>query len=249
MRIQKSIFSKLCIGLFISASCYSHAFAAEVVLYEQPAANAKQVGKVDLSTGVIPIYTPEKSDWIKVADPRNGNVGWVKSSDVSSTNHGGIVFTQKIINNGQGAKTYQFMEYANPMGRIQFKKPSPEAIKKWEARQRLMQQEMNHSMHEMMRNMNNLYRQQWEILNSSGFPMVEPIVVIPAPTTQPAPRSPYPTQGKEAKAPRSGEPAQSPTSVQQTEEPTSGREATAPRSGQESTGPQSGGQSETPVGR
>jgi hypothetical protein len=75
-------FSQLCVGLF-AITLISLCYAKPVSLYEQPKADAKVIGSVDSDAGIIPIFTPkDTNDWIKVADPRNGNVGWVKQAEL-----------------------------------------------------------------------------------------------------------------------------------------------------------------------
>ena len=98
---------------FTALAFTSMAYAKDVTMYDQPKADAKIVGAADLSTGIIPIFTPKSGDWVKIADPRNGNVGWVKSSEL--TNSGSFSFTQRIINNnGKGPQTYQIIQYGKP---------------------------------------------------------------------------------------------------------------------------------------
>jgi SH3-like domain-containing protein len=71
-------------ALFITALlAASVSFAKNINLYEQPKTDAKVVATIDPAQGIVPIYTPDKSEWVKIGDPRNGNVGWVKSSDLA----------------------------------------------------------------------------------------------------------------------------------------------------------------------
>lgn len=52
---------------------------------------------------------------MKVGDPRNGNVGWVKTTDLGSgTDTSAITFTQKVIHDGNTPYTYQFIQYGQP---------------------------------------------------------------------------------------------------------------------------------------
>lgn len=88
----------------------SASFAKNINLYEEPKTDAKIVGTIDPATGIIPIYTPKDSTWVKVGSPTNGNVGWVKSSDLAdaSTTPSGFSFSQQIENTGKGPETYVF---------------------------------------------------------------------------------------------------------------------------------------------
>lgn len=91
------------LAILCSVACSSVVFAAEINLYAQPASDAKAVGKIDLTAGVIPIISSPDKVWVKVGDPRNGNVGWIKSSELSAQggSSAGFSFTQEITNNGQ----------------------------------------------------------------------------------------------------------------------------------------------------
>lgn len=71
--------------VFLCSSVFSLTSVAKTInLYEAPKDNNnKVIGTADSEAGIIPIFTPQGSSWIKIADPRNGNVGWAKSSDLS----------------------------------------------------------------------------------------------------------------------------------------------------------------------
>lgn len=88
----------------------STVFAKMINLYDQPKSDAKVVGTIDPSTGIIPIYTPKDSTWVKVGNPTNGNVGWVKATDLAqaSTTSNGFSFSQQIENTGTGPEKYVF---------------------------------------------------------------------------------------------------------------------------------------------
>ena len=88
------------------------ALAKSVSLYEQPQTTSKVVGTIDLSAGVIPISTPNGGEWVKVGDPHNGNVGWIKSSDLSAGTTSSFSFTQKVTNDGKAPQTYK-IEFGN----------------------------------------------------------------------------------------------------------------------------------------
>ncbi len=76
MKIYISIFAV--VMTFVSTAAH----AKSLVLLSKPEAQATSVATVQSGDRLIPIYTPEKSDWIKVADPKNGNVGWLKRQDL-----------------------------------------------------------------------------------------------------------------------------------------------------------------------
>ncbi len=157
-------------------------FAKTIDLYEQPKDGAKVIGTLDSQEGIIAIYTPEKSTWIKVADPRNGNVGWVKVKDLGSASTTDYTFTQRFINTGNSPQTYQIIQFGGP------NKMTPEQIqqqlKQTEQQQLRIQENMNKAMQNMINDMNNLYHWNTQWYNN-GTPFVMPVIVIPAQTLPP----------------------------------------------------------------
>lgn len=156
---------------------FSSTFAKSINLYEEPKDAAKVVGSLDSDVGIIPIFTPEKGDWIKVADPRNGNVGWVKVKDLGNTNTTEYTFTQRFINTGNSPQTYQIIQFGGP------NKMTPAQVqhqlKQTEINQERLQENMNKAMQNMIKDMNNLYHWNTQWFNN-GAPFVMPVIVIPA---------------------------------------------------------------------
>ena len=144
----------------------TNALAQSISLYDQPATNAKVVGSADLATGIIPIFTPKEGDWIKIADPRNGNVGWIKSSDLTKakTTTGSVVFTQKIISGESKPGTYQVIQFGTP-------RLSNDEAKDLITKVQRDQQMIQNSFQNMMRNMNDLFQYQMEKWNAQMMPL------------------------------------------------------------------------------
>lgn len=147
--------SVIAVGLVLTSFS---AFAKEISLYDQPNNNAKVVGTVDPATGIVPIFSPKPGDWIKIGDPRNGNVGWIKSTELKSIS-GSVSYTQKIINNGNGPQVYQVVQYgkAEPL--------TAEQMRNLQLQQQTFQRSVQKMMNEMMSDMNN-------------FPWVMPMIVV-----------------------------------------------------------------------
>lgn len=200
---------KIALAAIAALSLASPIFAADLVIYDQPNANAKVVGKINLSSGVMPIYTPPNSEWLKVADPSNGNVGWAKQADLSALGKTGIYFTQKIINDGNAdARTYQIFQYGTPPAANQNERQV--MLKKFQLQQQAIQKEMQSNMQDMVRNMNLLYQQQWELMKSTPYPlMAPPHIIIVQPQVAKDSRQPT-TQPMQTSVPK---PAQAPTPV------------------------------------
>lgn len=149
------------------------AFAQSITLYDQPNATAKNIGTIDLSAGIIPIFTPKPGDWVKVADPRNGNVGWVKVSDVKSAKESGssVSYSQNIIQTNS----------QNPQAPQKLTAEQQEWVKKVQTEQLMMQQKLQH----MLNDMNEMFKQEWETLKANPqFPTVLPFLAAPPPTNK-----------------------------------------------------------------
>lgn len=134
-------------------------FAQSITIYDQPGSNAKSVGKIDISTGIIPIFKPAPGDWVKVADPHNGNVGWVKAKDMENLNE---------------ARTYQIIQYGKQ------NKMTDEQISAMVKKMRDQEETMQKAFQNMFNTMNQLFQEEWHRLGQEGvFPVIMPIVVTP----------------------------------------------------------------------
>ncbi|HVY53137.1 MAG TPA: hypothetical protein VHA13_01300, partial [Gammaproteobacteria bacterium] len=153
------------------------AWAKTLNLYEEPKDNAKTVGTVDPSAGIIPIYTPEKSTWMKVADPRNGNVGWLKIDDINKEKNSEYTFTQRFINTGPASNSYQVIQFGTPdkktVQQIQ------DSLKKQQAEQAELQNNINKSIQKMVEDMRNLYKFNNTWYENSA-PLIMPVIVMPS---------------------------------------------------------------------
>ncbi len=150
-------------------------FAKEIKLYEQPKMDAKVVATVDLSAGIIPIYTPKadskEKGWIKIADPRNGNVGWVQSSDLNNTgSSSSVTITQSIVNDNKSPMTYRVIQMGQPTD------VTSEQSKAMEKQIEQERQAVQQSMQNMMRDINQLYKDSGANFQS---PFLMPVIVLP----------------------------------------------------------------------
>jgi len=150
------------ITTLFALSLSSLAIAKSINLYDQPK-NGKIIGTVDSEAGIMTIYTPPKDkDWVKVADPRNGNVGWVKTTDFNSN----MPFTFNVIKSNDGNHTYQIFQYGN----MKPYTPTPEQIKAMQTREEAFQRDMQRMMQDMMD------------FHSWMGPMILPVLVVPEKT-------------------------------------------------------------------
>jgi hypothetical protein len=125
-----------------------NASAKEITIYDQPLSIAKPVGKVDLSAGVIPIFSHKPGDWVKVGDPRNGNVGWARSSELGNAN---ISFSiiQSTDSKNKSSSTYRVIEFGTPS-----KSDANEKMMQIMQQQENAQKAMYKAIQDMMNNMN-----------------------------------------------------------------------------------------------
>lgn len=141
-------------------------FAKSLNLYDQPKADGKVIGSIDSDAGVIPIFTPkDNSDWIKVADPRNGNVGWVKQADLKASK---VTFTQQIINTGNSPHSYEIIQFGGTQSMTPEQKAA--AAKRMEENQKAIEQ----SMHQLIDNLSKGFNQA-----VTGMPVIMPVIIVP----------------------------------------------------------------------
>jgi len=161
MKIQKLLI--ILVFLLFSHFC----FAKTLPLYDQPKTDAKSIGTIDSEAGIIPIFTPKDSNWIKVADPRNGNVGWIQSSDLNAKDANGFSFSQKIISTGNGPNSY-FIQFGTP--KLLTPEQSKEFFNRLQEQTQNIQRDTQKMMQDMFKNMNQFEMQ---------FPIVMPVIIIP----------------------------------------------------------------------
>lgn len=136
-------------------------FAKSIQLHEQPKADSKVVGTLDTTVGSIPIFTPKGSEWMKVADPRDGNVGWIKTKDLGFQS-----VSMNIVSGGDGKQSYRVVQYG---GDSVYTPQQIEAeMRRMDAYHRAMQLRMQHMVDDFF----------------TGFygpqPIFMPVVLVPA---------------------------------------------------------------------
>lgn len=149
--------------------------AEQITIYAEPNQTSAVVEKMSSNSAIITIFQPKNSDWIKVANPQNGNTGWVKSKDLSQAS-----FNVQMIQGESGPEHYQVIQYGNIPVNSQSVANIMEQMRK---RQSVIQQEMQQSVDTMYKEMQLFW---------SHFPMTLPVLVI-TPANQPAPVKPQAT--------------------------------------------------------
>lgn len=180
-----TVLLKSLLGLTILLIISHPTHAKTLELRKSPNNQAKVVAKLESGEKLIPIFVPHKrSDWIKVADKSNGNVGWVKLKELegqatpSALNR--LPFHQKIERreggNGKGPFVYRSFEYN---GTKKMDKAQAEAIFK---RMEKQQEDMLHEMDQMMAS----FRKNLRLFDRMGFdddflnsPFTAPTITVP----------------------------------------------------------------------
>lgn len=158
----------------IAMALSSVALANTVNLYAEPNDNAKVIDTIDVSAGVVPIFTSQDGVWMKVGNSKNGEVGWVKSNDLKS---GPVIpalfdYTHKVINNGNTQNAPQFIQLNSAPAL------TPEQQNKLIQGQKQIQQNMQNGAQEIMNGMQQIF--QWKPAPApTSPPPALPIVIFP----------------------------------------------------------------------
>jgi hypothetical protein len=108
-------------------------FAKTINLYSEPKNDSKVTSTVNIEDGVTIVYTPKSGEWIKAANPTNGDVGWIKSTDL-----GGYGYNMRIMPSCNGTHIYSIYQFG--AGSSQFNQQQLEKeIQQLEQQQRMMQ--------------------------------------------------------------------------------------------------------------
>lgn len=137
MQFRKSL-NFLIFSLLISLfSSVAHALD----LYEQPNNKSKVIATISKGQPLIPIYF--QNDWVKVADPSNGNVGWVNRKTLSDEGYPTFqvkTFGKETKNgNMQGYQIIQYSSGAQPLDQKQM----DAMIKSFQIQESDMQKQMH----------------------------------------------------------------------------------------------------------
>lgn len=137
-------------------------------LYEQPDTKAKTVATVAAGQPIIPIFT--QGDWIKVADPSNGNVGWIEKKILNDQNYPSLLI--KTFGENTKDKTssgYQMIEINLPN-----KEQMQNLMQNFQTQQKQFQQLFNQIMQQNVTDFNRMLNAQPEIV-----PILQPILIAP----------------------------------------------------------------------
>lgn len=146
------------------------AMAKEITLLQEPKAGSPTTGTADLSYGVIPIFTSKDGNWVKIGDPRNGNVGWVKSSELSGNDSTSVIFSHSISTGSGKNSSYQVFQFGTPS---KLTPDQQKALQKLEEQQTAARNALQKAWQDMMNS--------W----SMPSPILMPIIVVPQQSATP----------------------------------------------------------------
>lgn len=170
------------LGAVIAVFFTNAIFASDLSLYENPDVNSKVVTTLKSGSQLIPIYSPEKGEWVKVANPKDGTVGWVKSEDLK-----GPVITTKINDSGvqqtiitnkeKSPQIYEIIRFSGPNALSN--EDAQKIAQAMEKRQQKMRESMNKMQESVQKMMQNMMQEIDANKDLFTFPIIQPIIVVP----------------------------------------------------------------------
>lgn len=156
-------FGMLSLTTLLGVSLTGTAFAKTINLYQEPQTTSKIVGTVDTASGVVSIYSPKKSDWVKVGDPKNGMVGWVKKTDL-----GDAKINFNIMTSGGHGEGYQVFQFGNTTPYSS--EEAAKVMQQIQERQKIIQQEVQKSLQQLYQNTLQMWNTMPMMVPSSAVP-------------------------------------------------------------------------------
>jgi hypothetical protein len=178
--MRKLINSLLAFVTFVAIFFSAIVLAAQLNVYEKPEEQAKVISTIKSGDQVMPIFYTEKRDWVKIANPKNGEVGWVKVKELQGpliiTNVSGNVMQQQIVtDNAKNPQVYSIIQYSGP------KELKPEEAQEMAKKMQQQQRDMEVSMQQMQKHMQQMIHDMNKNFdrNFYTFPVIQPIIVVP----------------------------------------------------------------------
>jgi hypothetical protein len=175
---------KLWCGVLLLLS--STVFAHTVKLYQKPQLSAQVISTISSGSQLIPIFYPKQGTWLKVADPKNGNVGWVRFSDLKgeSTLPGlqKLSFKQRLESrhkHGQAPEIVRILEYSGPSKLSEAQ--ASRLVEQMQQRQAQLNASMQLMLRAMTQDLNHYQQLQPFGFNDDffTFPRLQPMLIVP----------------------------------------------------------------------
>lgn len=152
-------------------------------IYEQPDLKSKVVETLASGSTIIPIF--EQKDWFKVANPKDGAVGWLPKNALEQGTQvlisvGHPADSQYIVTQknkaGDVVGTYRIIQYSN--GKPLDQQQAEALFKQVQEQQRQIQEKVNKAFAESFKNFDANIQSLMSDPALHHFPMVQPIIVI-----------------------------------------------------------------------
>ncbi len=145
-----------------------------ISLYEQPDAKSKLVGTIGPGQALIPIFN--QGNWTKVADPTNGNVGWVSADMLKQLGYPKIYMQTYSAKDGDNNASvgYQVVQSANasPANNQQIQ----QILADLQTQQDAMQRAFNQLVNQSISNFNEFAKQ---LQQQESHLVVQPVIIVP----------------------------------------------------------------------
>lgn len=110
--MQKKLFTFALLFLVI-ASKNVLAKSNDLSVYDKPEESAKIVATIKDNQEIIPIFYPKDGKWVKIADPQNGDTGWVKAEQIKSPKTVTKITVADKQKNNNSTETYRMIQCSN----------------------------------------------------------------------------------------------------------------------------------------
>lgn len=151
-----------------------------ITLYENPTTSSKVLATLPQAQALIPIFT--QNDWVKVANPQNGDVGWVQKNNLNNATT--ITVTQQnpdtqqyVITeknkDGTIKNTYRVIQYSG--GNQLSPQQAQAAFDRIRMQQQKMQEDLNKMISDTFRGIGQPVANGVMFQN---FPVLPPVIII-----------------------------------------------------------------------
>lgn len=153
--MQKKLFTFALLFLVI-ASKNASAKVDDLSVYDKPEENAKIVTTIKNDQEIIPIFYPKDGKWVKIADPQNGDTGWVKAEKIKSPKTVTKITVADKQKNDNSTEMYRMIQCSNTKNLSdkdtkQAAKQAVEASRKIESSMQKMHERMRSDMAEIFK--------------------------------------------------------------------------------------------------
>lgn len=157
-------------------------FADTLNIHEKPESSSKIIASMKSGEQLMPIFYAEKKDWVKVANPQNGDVGWAKVSELKGpviiTKINGATHKQIIVGNNKKETQPQVYSIIQYSGSQELKpEEAQKIVKDMEENSKKMEKSMQKMQEHIQKNMLEMFKEFDKTFYT--FPIIQPIIVIP----------------------------------------------------------------------